>query len=270
MRIYQPATGVGPAPREDSFIVIDDAGIEIGRGAVIYRLVKKMYPDRPLDVEMILNAHPMARDTLYGALSARAERIKAEKGEVAARLYTRCALDDQEKHDYFVNLGFDDFDGLELFVLKVPATEGRRRNYSPMGTQVIDTDLSTRPRREEFLLRLKDFGDVEHAAEWLNARMQENVFIAKSVYAGSDYVGSLLITGNQKEAMMQMVGVEPKWRGKGVATAMIEEAAMQLTRQQVPFLVSRVVRRNTSAIRLMKRCGFEWIQTEELLLGKNY
>ncbi|MFQ9448973.1 MAG: hypothetical protein ACLR4A_17980 [Christensenellales bacterium] len=144
MRIYQPVRGVGGALRENSFVIIDDAGVEIGQGGLEYRVIKKMLPDRPLDIEMTMNAHPMASDTLFGALSARAERIKDEEGGLAARLYTRCAIEDAERHEYFTRMGFDDYDGVELFVLNVPQDlSARRRNYSPVGTKSIDVDLRT-------------------------------------------------------------------------------------------------------------------------------
>ena len=147
MRIYQPVRGVGGALRENSFVIIDDAGVEIGQGGLEYRVIKKMLPDRPLDIEMTMNAHPMASDTLFGALSARAERIKDEEGGLAARLYTRCAIEDAERHEYFTRMGFDDYDGVELFVLNVPQDlSARRRNYSPVGTKSIDVDLRTRTR----------------------------------------------------------------------------------------------------------------------------
>ena len=223
MRIYQPVRGVGGALRENSFVIIDDAGVEIGQGGLEYRVIKKMLPDRPLDIEMTMNAHPMASDTLFGALSARAERIKDEEGGLAARLYTRCAIEDAERHEYFTRMGFDDYDGVELFVLNVPQDlSARRRNYSPVGTKSIDVDLRTRTRREEFLLGLKEFGCVE-----------------------------------------------PKWRGRGVASALVDEALGQLNKQQVPHLIARAVRRNASAMKFFKRSGFDWVRTEEYLLGRD-
>ena len=89
-------------------------------------------------------------------------------------------------------MGFDDFDGDELFVLPVPQDMStRRRNYSPLGTKGIDVDLRTRARREEFLLSLKEFGYVEHASEWIEERMKDPVFIARAMYHGSDFVGQI-------------------------------------------------------------------------------
>ena len=270
MRIYQPVRGVGGALRENSFVIIDDAGVEIGQGGLEYRIIKKMLPDRPLDIEMTMNAHPMASDTLYGALSARAERIKAEEGGLPARLYTRCAIEDNERREYFTRMGFDDYDGEELFILNIPQDMTlRRRNYSPVGTKSIDVDLRTRTRREEFLLTLKEYGCVEHAAEWLEDRMRGPVFLAKAMYYGSDFVGQMLVTGMQNEAVLEMILVDPKWRGRGVASGLVDEAVTYLSRLHVPYMKAHAVRRNASAMKFFKRSGFEWVRTEEYLLGRD-
>ena len=269
MRIYQPFRGVGTATSENSFMVIDDAGVEIGQGGLEYRILKKMFEERPLDIEMIMNAHPAASDTLYGALMARAEQIKEENDNLPARLYTRCAVNDAVKYNYFINMGFDDRDGVELFVRRIEENMTQHRNYTPIGTKCEDADLHTRARREEFLQRLKSLGDDPHAEEWLTDQMRNSVFAAKVVMYGSEFVGAILVSGTQQEAMIHMIGVEPKWRGKGVGAALIDEVLLQLSGQKIPYLVVRTVRRNQRMLRLLKRCGFEWIRTEELLLGRD-
>ena len=269
MRIYHPVRGVDGALKENSFMVIDDAGVELGQGGLQPRMLRKMFPDRPLEIEMSMSAHPAASDTLFGALSAQAERIIAEHRGTPARLFTRCAIDDAARREYFMRMGFDDFDGDELFALRIAERGGRRRNYSPVGTKSIDADLRTRTRREEFLLGLKEFGCVEHASQWLEERMREPAFIAKQMYYGSDYVGALLVTGTEAEAVLEMVCVEEKWRGRGVASALIEEASEALLAKGVPFLRANAVRRNERAMRLFRKCGFDWIRTDSYLLGQN-
>lgn len=52
-------------------------GVEIGQGGLEYRVIKKMLPDRPLDIEMTMNAHPMASDTLFGAFE---RQSRADQG----------------------------------------------------------------------------------------------------------------------------------------------------------------------------------------------
>ena len=269
MRIYQPVSGVGTALRENSYAIISDVGATIGQGGLDFKLEKMVYPDRPLTITMNMDGDSTVRDTLFGALMARAENIKKEQGNYPARLTARCAVDNREWYDYFTNLGFDDYNGLELFALRVPENRTRRKYYSPVGTKSIDVDLKNRIRREEYLMALRELGSDGHSEEWLEDRMRGFVFIAKSVYYGSELAGSILITGNQREAYLDMVGVQPKWRGKGVATSLIDEATMQLVRQKIPYLVARAERRNKNAVKLFKRCEFDWIRTEELLLGRN-
>ena len=269
MKIYQPMMGVGAASKDNSYRVIDDAGIEIGLGGLTYRLLKKVYEERPLLIDMVMNAHPIARDMLLGALLARAESIKEEMKDVPARITTSCALDDHERHDFFLQMGFDDYNGLELFALKVPDLTDNRHNYPPIGTSIVDVDLKTRKRREEFLLRMESLGADQHADEWLTGKMRGVVFIAKAVYYGSDFAGGIIVVGDEREANLDFVGVETRWRGKGVASSLIDEALLQLGRQGVPYLVARAERRNNRAMKVFRKCGFDWIRTEELLLGKD-
>ena len=269
MRIYQPARGVGAALQENSYIVIDDVGAEIGFGGITGRMLERMYPERPLSLEMTFDAHPMAQDMLFGALNARAERIREANGGVPSRLFTRCAVADEGRHEYFMRMGFDDFDGVELFAMNIDKQKDRRRSYPPAGTKSIDVDLTSRVRREQFLLRLAAYGAPEHASEWLEERMRGPVFVARAVYAGSDLAGEILVTGNQREAMLEMVFTTPKWRGRGTATALLGDSAAVLAEQGVPWLVARAERRNGNAMRLFQRTGFDWIRTEELLLGQN-
>ena len=269
MRIYQPARGVGAALQENSYIVIDEAGTEVGFGGITGRMLERMYPDRPLSLEMTFDAHPLAADLLFGALTARAERMKALSGAQAARLFTRCGVDDTARREYFARMGFDDYDGVEFFALNVEKQRGLRRRYPPAGTKSIDVELGTRVRREQFLLRLKQYGAPEHASEWLEERMRGQVFAARAVYAGSDLAGEILVTGSPREAVLEMVYTAAKWRGKGSASALLDEVAGILEGQGVPWLTARAERRNVNATRLFQRMGFDWIRTEELLLGQD-
>ena len=50
---------------------------------------------------------------------------------------------------------------------------------------------------------------------------------------------------------------------------LVDEALVQLSKQQVPHIVARAVRRNASAMKFFKRSGFDWVRTEEYLLGRD-
>ena len=66
-----------------------------------------------------------------------------------------------------------------------------------------------------------------------------------------------------------MICVEQKWRGRGVASALVDEALVQLSKQKVPHIVARAVRRNASAMKFFKLSGFDGVRTEEYLLGRD-
>ena len=55
----------------------------------------------------------------------------------------------------------------------------------------------------------------------------------------------------------------------GVASALIDEALAMLSKQGVPHLIGRCVRRNQSAVKMFRRSGFDWVRTECYLLGRD-
>ena len=55
-----------------------------------------------------------------------------------------------------------------------------------------------------------------------------------------------------------------------MASALVDEALVQLSKQQVPHIVARAVRRNASAMKFFKRSGFDWVRTEEYLVGQRH
>ena len=42
-----------------------------------------------------------------------------------------------------------------------------------------------------------------------------------------------------------------------------------LSKQGVPHLIGRCVRRNQSAVKMFRRSGFDWVRTECYLLGRD-
>ena len=100
MRIYHPVRGVGGALRENSFAIIDDAGVEIGQGGLEFRVLKKMLPERPLEIEMSMNAHPVASaliDEALGVLSGRGVPYlvarAVRRNQSAMKMFKRCGFE---------------------------------------------------------------------------------------------------------------------------------------------------------------------------------
>ena len=98
--------------------------------------------------------------------------------------------------------------------------------------------------------------------------MRGPVFMAKAMYFGSDYVGSMLVTGTQAEAVLEMICVEQKWRGRGVASALVDEALGMLTYFADPYSSwqrgSNENRNGRIRRYLPKGTGFEDLAQEDL------
>ena len=165
MKIYHPQSGFSGATRDQCFLVSDNAGVELGQGSVVARNVRDVYPERPLEIVMDMDAHPRARDMLYGALRAEAAVLHRQAGRAPGRLYIACQMGDVERYHYFKSLGFDDTDGDELFVWRLSKHE--RTVYPPLSTQIIEIPRRSRSEAEGVVRRMQAFGAGEHAVEWL-------------------------------------------------------------------------------------------------------
>lgn len=70
-------------------------------------------------------------------------------------------------------------------------------------------------------------------------------------------VGYVLTTGEPLFAVLVDVGVHPAHRRRGLGQALVSAAMQRLDRLECPALVLNVTERNTAAVRLYERLGFE-------------
>lgn len=265
MKIFHPQSGMNGAQRDNCFLIQDNAGVELGQGSVIARNVKEIYPERPVDIVMVMDAHPRARDMLFGALRAQAALLHRQAGRAPARLYTLCQMGDVERYHYFKSFGFDDADGDELFVWRLSKHE--RMIYPPLSTQIIEIPRRSRAETEGVVRRMQSFGAGEHAPEWLEDVSRLPNFCAFAVYGGSELWGEIVVTGEDQEARVEALYTVPKYRGHDVATALLSQVRLTLLERGVRFVSMNVPRRNLRAMRLLQRMHFEWVRTDQLYMG---
>lgn len=265
MKIYHPQSGFSGATRDQCFLVSDNAGVELGQGSVVSRNVRDVYPERPLEIVMDMDAHPRARDMLYGALRAEAAVLHRQAGRAPGRLYIACQMGDAERYHYFKSLGFDDTDGDELFVWRLSKHE--RTVYPPLSTQIIEIPRRSRSEAEGVVRRMQAFGAGEHAVEWLEDVSRTPNFCAFAVYGGSELWGEIVVTGEDQEAKIEALYTVPKYRSHDVATALLSQVRLTLLDRGVKFVRMNVPRRNLRAMRLLQRMHFEWVRTDQLFMG---
>ena len=77
MRLSHPTAPYQGIPPQDVFFVANDRYVQMGLGFVIPTMNTEMYPDKPLEIYLYIEAQPSARDLLLGALLGRAEQMRA-------------------------------------------------------------------------------------------------------------------------------------------------------------------------------------------------
>lgn len=267
LNIVHPNGPMRGVDRESCFIVRDDSGMELGQGLLIIKPMMDLLPERPLNIIFEIDAHPAAMDMLYGALMVRARMLHSRRGNLPARLVVPCALDDIQKYNFYMGVGFDDTDGEELFRSVVPSHV--REMPPPLGTGMIPIPMRLQMDIEALVLRMNRYtGEIWNLSRFEQI-MNTQHFTALAVYNGEELCGEVIVSGQGQEAMIEGLYVLSNWRRQGVALALLTSALSELSQHGVKFLYCRAIRRNARALSFMRRAGFEWVCTRQLLLGKD-
>ena len=153
MKIFHPQTTLHGAERDNSFIVHDVAGVELGQGWLQMSDSLVPVPDRSVRIRMHMDAHPAARDMLYGALYARARLLGIQRAGGSAHLVAECDPEDAEMRGYYTEAGFDDAGGPR--VPGVSVCRHGSREHPGRGR-----NLAGEPRKQQ---QSADQGDAERA-----------------------------------------------------------------------------------------------------------
>ncbi len=259
MRIFHPQTTLHGAERVNSYIVQDEAGMEIGQGWLILSSAREPV----MQIRMYMETHPAARDMLFGALSARARYIARSRGPGATRLIGTCSPSDLEQLAYFKNEGFDDSDGEEL--MQWDLLKPMHPFYAPVGTRVSQTLLQNYADMQSLLVRINRWGGQHHEIEWLMEASEQPYFVVTGVYsANNECIGEMMATGADGEAVLEMLYTVPAWRRHHIATALLLYTKEQLSKRGAVTLRAQAPRSNTPAMGLFQNLHFQWLYTLQI------
>jgi len=256
IRIFHPQATLHGAERDNSFIVQDVAGVELGQGWLQMSAGPVPVSDRSLRIRMYMDAHPAARDMLYGALYARARLLGMQRGDAPARLVAECVPEDVEMRDYYSRAGFNDADGEELFLWDL--TTEHRPFYAPVGTTIAPTFLHSYDDKDSLLKRVNHWSGQPHEAEWLMEASELPYFTVFGVYSDNGCIGEAMATGSDGEAVLEMLYTLPKWRRHHVATALMFHLKEVLAQHGAVTLRALAPRSNNPAVGLFKKLRFQW------------
>ena len=266
MRIFHPQMTLHGAERDNSFVVQDLAGVELGQGWLRATSARERMPERPLHITFQMDAHPRARDMLYGALIARAMCLCRQRADIPARVMTECHPNDVEMLAFFEEAGFDLDDGEELF--RWTLTSRDRPFYQPMSMTLDYAPLHTAAEWRALLQRIAQYAG-EHEPEWLQEAAELPYFMVLGVYTTEKCVGEILVTGNEGEAVLEMLYVLPAWRRHHVATALLLRAQEELLARGAQTLRVQARRSNAAALDMLQAHGFQWLHTVKVYPGMN-
>ena len=125
MKLMHPIAPYRGIPPEDCFVAANDQMLQMGTGYVTPFFQQELYPEAPLMIYMHLEAQPVVRSVLLGALIARVEQIRANNPQAKGRLYTQIAPDDWDLANFYTRSGFKADDSEDLYHLPLPSWPAR-------------------------------------------------------------------------------------------------------------------------------------------------
>lgn len=265
MRIYHPHTGLHGAERENSFIVEDMAQAELGQGWLRVFTMREIMPERPIRVCFEMEAHPQARDILFGALMTRARLLCKQRTGEAARIYTVCNPQEKELIEYYQQNGMIVNDGNDLYVssMRPPANQ----LYPPNGTQVQEVFLRNNAEYEALLSRVNRYSMEKHSDLWVSEISQMPYFTSLGVYYGQEMVSEILLSGSDGSAILEMLYTKPEWQRQGAASLLFAAAKEALRKRGAANIQVTAQRSNRPAVRLLQRNGFDWQHILQVMPG---
>lgn len=249
MRLSHPSAPYQGIPPQDVFFAANDRYVQMGVGFVILSMNIQMYPQKPLEIFIHIDAQPSARDLLLGALLGRAEQMKAGFPGLAGRIYTELASGNWEMLNFYSRNGFVNADAQEEYVMPVPPGLAQ----IPMGCQLASVPLSSQQEQYNFLERLNAHRMTPISLDFLTLQMQQPYFMALGFYRGGQPLAEMLMSGvSPDSSALISLYTRSEYRRKGIAKAMILSAAALLRERDTKQIVTQIYSRCTAQMALVK------------------
>jgi len=239
---------------ENVFLGVDErTGETMGSCFIDYRDCDVMFPDRPVQVRLVLQGDYEAMDTLMGAALGRARMLCAAKN-ADARIYVDCDADDEEMMDLIKQYGFKDNDFLVRMVRSLPLPE---RYKAPAGCVLVRDELEDPTEQKLFLDRWNNVFGVHNDQEWLGSFRDHENFTRVLLIAPSGIVGEAVVWSEGNTGVIAFAHTTYRWQNMGVAKYLITTACRELASQGVKRVVADFRSSTPHMQSIMKDMGFE-------------
>ncbi len=253
MHLSHPAAPFQGIPREDVFFVANDQFVQLGYGYIILSMQMEVYPERPMQIYINIEAQPSARNLLLGALLARAEQIRAQYPHLKGRISTQLAPNQFDLITFYNQNGFTSNDAEEEHIFTLPNVPAPT---PPMSCQFASVPLQTAEQTQAFLARMNMYRMTPITMDYMTLQMQQPYFMALGFYRGGQPIAEIMMSGYRPDmAALVMVYVRNEHRRHGVGSALVRSASALLRERGVTHCITQVYSRNEPQMKLMKSLG---------------
>ena len=119
------------------------------------------------------------------------------------------------------------------------------------------------------LRRINAYTVTAYNYNWIARLQSQQHFSAWGVWQEDRLLGEMILSANGAEGVIEMIYARPEFRRRGVAAALVGQAAQELLRIGVRAMVADVWQRNDPATQFFDKMHFETTQPVRLYPGIN-
>ncbi|MEA4897623.1 hypothetical protein ACH6CV_00415 [Bacillota bacterium Meth-B3] len=239
---------------QNTFVAYDDLEEELGQAVVIESHLAVLCAGRPHHLMIRTQCESEARDALIGAATARALQLARMEPGLAARVYTECEPDDENRMRALEALGYRDDDGLVR--MRKHLSRGPIVKPLPAGCTIVRDYLIDEDESRFFIERYNLTFARTRDLNWLKSLKALPNFARLLVVANTGLAGELLTWSDGDAGVVGIICVAPAWQRKGAASYLLELSRLYWLDKGLREAYFDVWTRLTGAVRLAATSGF--------------
>ncbi len=257
MKVRHPIDSLHGQPPENAFIAYDEQETPVGECSITPVWAEIVYPERPLRLHIRINGHPQALDVLLGAATARALLLIRQLSDSArARIYTDCAVDDQERLQSLESMGFIDDD--ELVRMRCMLRPGPVVLPLPAGHTIVRDALEDEIEQRFFLERYNKVLGKDKSEAWLHQLSQRQGFFRLLMVDRDGLAGELIGYEENNVGVIRYLFTEKESRRQKVGSYLIEIARQIWVERGIEEAIIDLFSSQQSAVRTVASCGYRF------------
>lgn len=256
MQVIHPAApwqGISP---EDIYDVVNDQGVQCGRGYVICNYQPAIYPERPVRIYFTMECTPDAEYMLFGALIGHARQRCQQYPHAEAYFYTDVKPQDTRLLNFCLHNGLSVGNAEELVRLHVPEDGGP----DTFNCTFAAIPLNTVQQQSNLINNMARNGLGHITLNYLQQLAANTVFVALGLFIGNSYepAAECIISGAPgREPELVGLYVDAFYRKQGYGTKLLRRALSLCAPSGVRSVQARIMSASQPQARLMRHFGGE-------------